>query len=117
MYIKPETVDTDSFAASTLDYIQLGWLLVWVLANDENDDYHSMKWEHQPKRIQTDLVCQGVYLEQALEQSVVADERGFHFLTLLVETEKQLCVCYRFLMHDFVPAQAHYKHLLQERVQ
>lgn len=37
MYTKPETL-TGDFTAKGLDYIELGWILAWVL-NDEADDY------------------------------------------------------------------------------
>lgn len=37
MYTKPETL-TGDFTAKVLDYIELGWILAWVL-NDEADDY------------------------------------------------------------------------------
>lgn len=42
MYYRPELLDVKSFNGKHLDYIQLGWLVAWVLSNDL--DYHDRKW-------------------------------------------------------------------------
>ena len=75
MYRKPETL-AGILTAERLDYIQLGWLLAWVL--NDTGDYHDREWEKQPGYITNDvflsqLVCQGVYSREALESSVVCD--------------------------------------------
>ena len=75
LYRKPEMLQ-GILTAKRLDYIQLGWLLVWVL--HDTGDYHEREWEQQPGTIVNDvflsqLVCQGVYSKQALELSVVRD--------------------------------------------
>ena len=75
MYRKPEMLQ-GILTASRLDFIQLGWLLVWVL--NYTGDYHDREWEQQPGNITndaflSDLVCQGVYSRTALESSVVRD--------------------------------------------
>ena len=73
MYRKPKNM-LESFTAQRMDYVQLGWLLVWVL--NCTGEYHEREWEQQPLNIVNDvflspLVCQGVYSKEALESSLV----------------------------------------------
>ena len=84
MYQMPETID-GVLNGKRLDYIQLGWLLVWMLNCEA--DYHKRKWEEQPQDIQSDqflseLVCQGVYRREALESSLVKDSVTLPFSSL-----------------------------------
>ena len=63
MYRKPETI-REILTAKRLDYVQLGWLLVWEL--NCTGKYHGREWEKQPRNITDDvfllqLVCQGAY--------------------------------------------------------
>ena len=78
MYTRPDTIRAEEFTGEKMDYMQLGWLVVEVLTSPQNlgDDYHGMKWEDQPARIQQDffvshLVLHGEYSKQHLSQSIV----------------------------------------------
>ena len=78
MYRKPKNM-LESFTSQRMDYVQLGWLLVWVLNCTE--EYHEREWEQQPINIVNDvflsqLVCQGVYSKEALKSSLVHDENA-----------------------------------------
>ena len=75
MYETPHGM-TGIFTARRMDYMQLGWLLVWVLHN--RGDYHKRKWEDLPVNIQSDsflkrLVMEGEYQEAILNTSIVKD--------------------------------------------
>ena len=52
MYRKPKTIK-GILTGKRLDYMQLGWLLVWVL--NCTGDYHEREWEKQPHNIVKDV--------------------------------------------------------------
>ena len=42
MYSKPNGISASDFNGEHLDYLQLGWLVAWMLSNDSN--YHTRTW-------------------------------------------------------------------------
>ena len=79
MYTKAETMGS-VLNAKRLDYMQLGWILVWVLNYEDfitkRISYHDMKWENlddmkKKDRFLSGLVEHGVYSQDALEESAV----------------------------------------------
>ena len=91
MYTQPKNVDF--FSGECMDYMQLGWLVAWVLSDkDENgkSDYHDRSWSTQIMDIRNDmfvkkLVCCGEYSRSDLDDSViVVDNTGDLFSTLFL---------------------------------
>ena len=52
MYKRPLTVEKTDFNSKHLDYLQLGWLVAWVLSEDSN--YHGRKWTELDESITRD---------------------------------------------------------------
>ena len=81
MYKRPETIEKEHFNGKHLDYLQLGWLVAWVLSEDS--EYHTREWKMQNQCITNDkfvstLVCYGTYDPSALDTSdVVIDTDSF----------------------------------------
>ena len=81
MYERPKTIAEEDFNGQHLDYIQLGWLVAWVLSEDS--DYHTREWMEQNQCITNDkfvstLICYGMYDTSALDTSdVVIDTDSF----------------------------------------
>lgn len=85
MYNLPEDEEDEgrSFSAK-LDFVQLGWLALWVLHPSTN--YHEREWKDVPQEFQNDpfilqLVQHGRYVKHDLQRSsTIIDE--VPFLTL-----------------------------------
>ena len=76
MYRKPETM-TAKWCSEKMDFVQLGWLILWLLNPTEN--YHNRYWEDQPEDIKQDsflelLVLQGTYANESLETSTIVKD-------------------------------------------
>ena len=85
MYNKPNRIDADNFNGEHLDYLQLGWLVAWVLSSDSN--YHNRTWVDQDNSITTDkfvstLVLEGTYDESALLGSTVVTDIECNFFQI-----------------------------------
>ena len=83
MYKKPELLLRKDFTGKRLDYIQLGWMVAWILDSSKTTDYHERVWGKQCRAIQNDnflneLVNNGTYNPSNLEESrvVVDNEQG-----------------------------------------
>ena len=83
----------DFFSGERMDYMQLGWLVAWVLSDkDENgkSDYHDRSWSTQIVDIRNDtfvkkLVCCGEYSRSDLNGSfIVVDKSSDLFSTLFL---------------------------------
>ena len=81
MYKRPKTIEREHFNGKHLDYLQLGWLVAWVLSEDS--EYHTREWRKQNQCVTNDmfvstLVCYGTYDPSALDTSdVVIDTDSF----------------------------------------
>ena len=86
MYKRPKFVATEDFNAQHMDYVQLGWIVAWVLSEEE--EYHYREWEKQSDEIRDDsfistLITEGRYDESKLEHSsLVVNTSKEHFSTL-----------------------------------
>lgn len=61
MYSKPKRIYAHNFNSEHLDYLQLGWLVAWVLSSDSN--YHDRTWADQDKSITTDRFVSTLVLD------------------------------------------------------
>ena len=88
MYQKPELLLQKDFTGERLDYIQLGWMVAWILDSSKITDYNERVWEKQCRAIQNDhflneLVNKGTYNQSYLEDSmVVVDNEHGAFATI-----------------------------------
>ena len=86
MYEMPEAIGAVQFNGKHMDYVQLGWLVAWVLSDES--DYHDRKWTEQNEEITSDnfvstLVLHGNCDLSALNNSnVVIDETDFNFVDI-----------------------------------
>jgi hypothetical protein len=74
-------VEKTDFNGKHLDYLQLGWLVAWVLSEDS--DYHGRKWTELDESITRDkfvstLICYCRYEPTALAKSeIIVDTASF----------------------------------------
>ena len=76
MYKRPETIEKEHFNGKHLDYLQLGWLVAWVLSEDS--EYHTREWKTQNQCITNDKFVSTLVCYAALDTSdVVIDTDSF----------------------------------------
>lgn len=83
------TMQSELQLGSETDYLQLGWLVAWVL-DSSGGDYHKRDWKSQKKEVKDDafissLVLKGKYQSQLLEESLVRDTQT---LAAVLQEEK-----------------------------
>ena len=92
LYRRPKGLEED-VTAGMFDYIQLAWLLVWVLENQGRDiDYHQQDEDELPLAMKSDKfitqLFKGKYDQNLLEESQnVIDRAGVLFSSLLDQGE------------------------------
>ena len=102
MYKRPKFVATEDFNAQHMDYVQLGWIVAWVLSEEEK--YHYREWEKQSDEIRDDsfistLITEGRYDESKLEHSsLVVNTSKEHFSTLPINSWPCMSCCVVFAL-------------------